>query len=97
MALKSEGLYNATLAIAANTLRLSESRHRLPALEHHDRALSHLRELLNHDTWGEKELDEILGIALMLCWFDVISHLFYWVSNRRANDSQISDSSRPLW
>jgi hypothetical protein len=72
MALESEGLYHATLAIAANTLRLSDSRYRLPALEHHHRALSHLRELLSHDTWGEKELDEMLGLVLMLCWFDVI-------------------------
>lgn len=72
MALESEGLYHATLAIAANTLRLSDSRYRLPALEHHHRALSHLRELLGHDTWGEKELDEMLGLVLMLCWFDVI-------------------------
>jgi hypothetical protein len=72
MALESEGLYHATLAIAANTLRLSDSRYRLPALEHHHHALSHLRELLGHDTWGEKELDEMLGLVLMLCWFDVI-------------------------
>ncbi|OKO99914.1 hypothetical protein PENSUB_8131 [Penicillium subrubescens] len=71
MALESEGLYHATLAIAANTLQLSDSRYRLPALEHHHRALSHLRELLSHDTWGEKELDEMLGLVLMLCWFDV--------------------------
>lgn len=27
----------------------------------HDRALSHLRERLNHDTWGEMELDENIG------------------------------------
>lgn len=72
MALESEGLYHATLAIAANTLRLSDSRYRLPALEHHHHALSHLRELLGHNTWGEKELDEMLGLVLMLCWFDVI-------------------------
>jgi hypothetical protein len=71
MALESEGLYHATLAIAANTLQLSDSRYRLPALEHHHRALSHLRELLSHDTRGEKELDEMLGLVLMLCWFDV--------------------------
>ena len=67
MALKSKGIYHATLAIAANTLPLSDSRHRLPALEHHHAALSHLRELLHHDTWGEMELDKILGTALMLC------------------------------
>ena len=71
MALQSEGLYHATLAIAANTLGLSDSKYRVPALEHHNRALSHLRGLLTHDTWGEKELDEMLGLVLMLCWFDV--------------------------
>ncbi|KAJ5281317.1 hypothetical protein N7478_006689 [Penicillium angulare] len=71
MALESEGLYHATLAIAANTLCLSDSRYRLPALEHHHRALIHLKELLGHETWGEKELDEMLGLVLMLCWFDI--------------------------
>jgi hypothetical protein len=71
MALQSEGLYHATLAIAANTLGLSNPKYRLPALEHHNRALGHLRGLLTHDTWGEKELDEMLGLVLMLCWFDV--------------------------
>lgn len=71
MALQSQGLYHATLAIAASTLKLSDSRYRLPALEHHHRALSHLRGLLSQDAWGEKELDEMLGLVLMLCWFDV--------------------------
>lgn len=71
MALESQGLYHATLAIAANTLKLSDSKYSLPALEHHSRALSHLRALLSHDSWGEKELDEMLGLVLMLCWFDV--------------------------
>lgn len=71
MALESQGLYHATLAIAANTLKLSDSKYSLPALEHHSRALSHLRALLSHDSWGEKELDEMLGLVLMLCWFDI--------------------------
>ncbi|KAJ5176988.1 uncharacterized protein N7482_002865 [Penicillium canariense] len=71
MALETEGLYHATLAIAANTMRLSDPRYQLPALEHHHCALSHLRGLLTHDTWGEKELDEMLGLVLMLCWFDI--------------------------
>lgn len=71
MALESQGLYHATLAIAANTLRLSDPKYRLPALEHHHRALNHLRTLLSHDSWEEKELDEMLGLVLMLCWFDV--------------------------
>ncbi|KAJ5088916.1 hypothetical protein N7456_012532 [Penicillium angulare] len=71
MALESDGLYHATLAIAANTLCLSDSRYRLPALEHHHCALVYLKEILGHKTWGEKELDEILGLVLMLCWFDI--------------------------
>ncbi|KAJ5378747.1 transcriptional regulator family: Fungal Specific TF [Penicillium cosmopolitanum] len=71
MALESQALYHATLAIAANTLKLSDPRYRLPALEHHHRALSHLRNLLSQDSWAEKELDEMLGLVLMLCWFDI--------------------------
>lgn len=73
MALQSEGLYHATLAIAANTLGLLDPKYRVPALEHHNRALGYLRSLLTHDDWGEKELDEMLGLVLMLCWFDVRS------------------------
>jgi hypothetical protein len=71
MALQSEGLYHAALAIAANTLNLSDQRYRLPALEHHHQALNYLRVLLNQDTWLEREMDEMLGLVLMLCWFDV--------------------------
>lgn len=76
MALESEGLYHATLAIAANTLGLSDSRYKLPALEHHNHALKYLRVLLTRDKWDEKELDEMLGLVLMLCWFDVSHALF---------------------
>ncbi|KAJ5932018.1 hypothetical protein N7516_006507 [Penicillium verrucosum] len=68
MALKSKGLYHAALAVIANTLKLSD--HRLPALEHHHRALNHLRGLLNKANWAQNELDEMLGLVLMLCWFD---------------------------
>jgi hypothetical protein len=71
MALKSEGLYHAALAISANTLKLSDKQYQLPALEHHHRALNHLRGLLNKDDWAESEIDEMLGLVLMLCWFDV--------------------------
>ncbi|KAJ5787570.1 transcriptional regulator family: Fungal Specific TF [Penicillium paradoxum] len=71
MALQSEGLYHAALAVAANTLKLSDQRYRLSALEHHHRALTHLRSLLNQDNWTEHELDEMLGLVLMLCWFDI--------------------------
>ncbi|KAJ5702405.1 hypothetical protein N7488_009953 [Penicillium malachiteum] len=71
MALQSEGLYHAILAQASNTLRLSDPRYRLPALEHHHRALNYLRELLKLSYWTDKELDEMLGLVLMLCWFDI--------------------------
>ncbi|KAJ6008599.1 hypothetical protein N7499_001350 [Penicillium canescens] len=71
MALQSEGLYHAALAISANTLKLSDTKYRLPALEHHHRALNHLRGLLNKDDWVEAEIDEMLGLVLMLCWFDI--------------------------
>lgn len=97
MALESEGLYHATLAIAANTLRLSDSRYRLPALEHHHRALSHLRELLSHDIWGEKELDVMLGLVLMLCWFDVSILFLVFPNFHTYKLVQISDNSRPSW
>ncbi|OQE42256.1 hypothetical protein PENCOP_c004G05276 [Penicillium coprophilum] len=71
MALQSDGIYHAALAIAANTLKLSDQRYRLSALEHHHRAISHLRGLLSKDSWVESELDEMLGLVLMLCWFDI--------------------------
>ncbi|KAJ5737198.1 uncharacterized protein N7483_002323 [Penicillium malachiteum] len=71
MALESEGLYHATLAQAANTLRLSDPQYRLAALEHHHRALNYLRELLKLSYWADKELDEMLGLVLMLYWFDI--------------------------
>lgn len=74
MALESEGLYHAALAVAAITLRLSNPHYQLPALEHHNHALAYLRMLLTRERWDDKELDEMLGLVLMLCWFDV-SHL----------------------
>jgi hypothetical protein len=73
MALASDGLYHATLAIAANTLRLSNPSYRVPALEHHHHALGYLRYLLGKDKWTNRELDEITGLVLMLCWFEVFS------------------------
>ncbi|BCS22989.1 fungal specific transcription factor domain-containing protein [Aspergillus puulaauensis] len=71
MALASDGLYHATLAIAANTLRLSNPLYRLPALEHHHHALAYLRGLLDQDQWTDRELDEMTGLVLMLCWFEI--------------------------
>ncbi|KAL4882968.1 fungal-specific transcription factor domain-containing protein [Aspergillus karnatakaensis] len=71
MALTSPGLYHATLAIAANTLRLSNPSYRLSALEHHHQALGYLRLLLAKDVWDDVELDEMTGLVLMLCWFEI--------------------------
>ncbi|PYI03326.1 hypothetical protein BO78DRAFT_323076 [Aspergillus sclerotiicarbonarius CBS 121057] len=71
MALDSEGIYHAALAISANTLRLSEARYRVPALEHHHRALLYLRSLLGRGSWTDREMDEILGLVLMICWFEI--------------------------
>ncbi|GLA48024.1 hypothetical protein AnigIFM63604_003054 [Aspergillus niger] len=74
MAHNSDGIYHAALAISANTLRLSKVRYRVPALEHHHRALLYLQSLLDRDSWSDREMDEILGLVLMLCWFeDVMS------------------------
>ena len=72
MALNSDGIYHAALAISANTLRLSKVRYRVPALEHHHRALLYLQSLLDRDSWSDREMDEILGLVLMLCWFEVL-------------------------
>nr|XP_001392247.2 hypothetical protein ANI_1_1660074 [Aspergillus niger CBS 513.88] len=66
MALNSDGIYHAALAISANTLRLSKVRYRVPALEHHHRALLYLQSLLDRDSWSDWEMDEILGLVLML-------------------------------
>ncbi|KAJ5716332.1 hypothetical protein N7493_008243 [Penicillium malachiteum] len=99
MALESEGLYHATLAQAANTLRLSDPRYKLPALEHHHRALNYLRELLKLSYWADKELDEMLGLVLMLCWFDVgyLATFVFFVIILTLSSFQISDNSRPSW
>lgn len=96
MALQSEGLYHATLAIAANTLGLLDPKYRVPALEHHNHALGYLRSLLKRDAWGEKELDEMLGLVLMLCWFDVSQDPLFDDLHTNGN-AQISDNSRPSW
>lgn len=64
--------YHATLSISANTIPLSDLRYQTPALEYHQYALSYLRELLSHNTWEEKELDEILEFVLMLRQYDAI-------------------------
>lgn len=71
MALQSQGLFHATLAISANTLRLTSPGYGVLALEHQREALKSLICLINDGNKDTKTLDEILGLALMLCWFDI--------------------------
>ncbi|EED15928.1 hypothetical protein TSTA_010460 [Talaromyces stipitatus ATCC 10500] len=81
MAMQSEGLYHATLAVSAQILRIAEPRFRFAALDHGYRALRCLIAslqrgqsgtlLLPRDTPSQTEIDEILGLALMLCWFEI--------------------------
>ncbi|KAI9740433.1 MAG: hypothetical protein M1834_005013 [Cirrosporium novae-zelandiae] len=71
MALQSEGLYHATLAIAANTLRLAYPKYAVVALEHRQRALKSLIRATRKAEWNAEEMDEMLGLVLMLCWFEI--------------------------
>ncbi|KAK2807484.1 hypothetical protein FQN51_003311 [Onygenales sp. PD_10] len=71
MAMQSQGLYHATLAISANTLRLTDSNYSVVALEHRQRALKILIQILNEGTGSSREIDEALGLVLMLCWFEI--------------------------
>lgn len=72
MALGSPGVYHATLAISASVLRLGQPEYAVVALDHRQKALRRLITLLESggaDT--SLEMDEILGLVLMLCWFEV--------------------------
>ncbi|EEA22308.1 hypothetical protein PMAA_060870 [Talaromyces marneffei ATCC 18224] len=81
MAMQSEGLYHATLAVSAQILRIADPRFRFAALDHGHRALRCLIASLqrgqstpkytNHKQMSNVEIDEILGLALMLCWFEI--------------------------
>jgi hypothetical protein len=81
MAMQSEGLYHATLAVSAQILRIAEPRFRFAALDHGHRALRCLIASLQRGQSVPKhtsqtkmlhaEIDEILGLALMLCWFEI--------------------------
>lgn len=89
MAMQSEGLYHATLAVSAQILRIAEPRFQFAALDHGHRALRCLISSLQRGQssptptsqvhMSHAEIDEILGLALMLCWFE------------------ITDSCRPSW
>ena len=72
MALDSPGVYHATLAISASVLRLRQPEYAVVALDHRQKALRRLIALLENgaaDT--SREMDEMLGLVLMLCWFEV--------------------------
>lgn len=81
MAMQSEGLYHATLAVSAQILRIAEPRFRFAALDHGHRALRCLIANLqrgqsgtvhaNQKQMSHAEIDEVLGLALMLCWFEI--------------------------
>ncbi|KAH8689185.1 fungal-specific transcription factor domain-containing protein [Talaromyces proteolyticus] len=71
MALQSEGLYHATLAVSAQILGLAEPKYRFAALNHGHQALKCLIVTLKRGKWSNAEIDEILGLALMLCWFEI--------------------------
>ncbi|PGH05605.1 hypothetical protein AJ79_06772 [Helicocarpus griseus UAMH5409] len=71
MAMQSEGLYHATLAISANTLRLKDPAYNVVALEHRHKALKTLIQILTAGAASMREVDEALGLVLMLCWFEI--------------------------
>lgn len=71
MAMQSEGIYHATLAVSAQILGIAESKYRFAALYHANRALKCLITTLQRGNWSGAEIDEILGLALMLCWFEI--------------------------
>ncbi|KIX04189.1 uncharacterized protein Z518_07743 [Rhinocladiella mackenziei CBS 650.93] len=71
MALQSQGVYHATLAISASTLRLARPEYGVVALEHRHLALKSLINILNHSECDAQDMDEMLGLILMLCWFEI--------------------------
>ncbi|RAO73610.1 uncharacterized protein BHQ10_009622 [Talaromyces amestolkiae] len=81
MAMQSEGLYHATLAVSAQILRIAEPRFQFAALDHGHRALRCLISSLqrgqsspqhtSQKQMSHAEIDEVLGLALMLCWFEI--------------------------
>lgn len=71
MAMQSEGLYHAVLAISANILRIADPKYGVAALEHRQRALHTLIAVLNQGRWSDQQVDEALGLVLILCWFEV--------------------------
>lgn len=71
MAFNSPGLFHATLAISAYTLHLREPKFAVIALEHRQQALQALIQLINQEESDSRTMDEILGLILMLCWYDI--------------------------
>ena len=71
MAMQSEPLYHAILAVSAQTLRISDPCYRIAALEHGQMALKSLTRALQGDDLSDSDMDEILALALVLCWFEI--------------------------
>jgi hypothetical protein len=71
MAMQSAGIYHATLAVSAQILGIADPKYRFAALDHANRALKCLIATLQRGNWSGAEIDEILGLALMLCWFEI--------------------------
>jgi hypothetical protein len=71
MAMASEGLYHATLAVSAQTLRLSEPKYGVAALKHGQKAIQALIGILKRGIESDADMDELLGLALMLCWYEI--------------------------
>ncbi|KAI2831045.1 transcriptional regulator family: Fungal Specific TF [Aspergillus niger] len=77
MALNSDGIYHAALAISANTLRLSKVQSR---------------------DWSNWEMDEILGLVLMLCWFEISDHSrSSWVTHLNGFQDVMSARKQRHW
>ena len=69
---RSPGVYHATMAISANVLRLGQPQYGVVALGHRQKALRRLISLLEPGgAETSHEMDEMLGLVLMLCWFEV--------------------------
>ena len=71
MALQSEPLYHAIMAVSAQTLRISNSCYRVAALEHSQMALRSLTRALHSHQLSDSDMDETLALALVLCWFEI--------------------------
>ncbi|KIV78694.1 hypothetical protein, variant 1 [Exophiala sideris] len=101
MAFQSAGIYHATLAISANTLRLARPEYRVFALEHKQQALKALISIVKRRPSSNSDMDEMMGLILMLCWFEIndgcrpswVKHLSGFRSLIRHHDENSSSRS----